>query len=441
MELPALVRTLNSLQTPVALAALRRMMPPRSVVHVGAGNGVSAARLWGAGAVEHLWLFDANPDETEQLTVLASKVAGWDASCVLLADHDSEDGVYYVSSNPSANGRVCADELRALWPNLRSIQTCRMPERRLDGMLDARGAHAFPAPNWIYVDCFPAIPILKGAGRYLDDLDVVWARVVLDEQLSVPAGCSLRELTAFLGPKGFLQVDVTEGLHPAIGDVVFVRDWRLRSQARIQELQSQVLARSRLYDDQVTAAADWQTKFETLLRERDAQAQAATEQAAKVAEIAQARDAQAELAAERQVQLEQAAQAKDAQEKRAKECSAEVHQLEQDAESLRQATVELREELRQARQTANLATKLHMLREADLEELQSRYREATDVQERQHQLMLQLEGKLRIAAQYFHQLQSTTVTPAAIAAAAAPTAKPPRRRTQNRKKTDVTAKE
>ena len=522
------------------------MMPPRSVVHVGAGNGFSAARLWGAAAVEHLWLIDANPDELDQLSAAASKVGGWDAVCVLLGERDSEDGAYYVTSNPSANGRVCADELRTIWPNLRSIQTHRMPERRLDGILDARDASVVPAPNWIYVDCFPAIPILKGAGRYLDDIDVLWARVVLDEKISPPDGSSLRELTAFLGPRGFRQIEVTEGLDPAIGDVIFVRDWRLRFQGQIQELKAQLLQRSRLYDDQakITAeqaakaaelalardaqaelaeerqaqiealaqdrdaqatlaaeqaakaaelalardaqaklAGERKTQIEALAKERDAQAKLAAEQAAKAAELAQGRDAQAELAAERQAQvealaqerdaqatlaaeqaakaadltqardaqaklagerqahLEQATQAKAGQEKLANERWAQIQQLQQDAETLNRSVEDLREELRQARQTANLATKLHALRQADLKDLQSRYREAADFQERQHQLMLQLEGKLRIAAQYFHQLQSSTLAPVAIAAVAPPPAKPTRRRAPSRKKSDATGKE
>jgi len=689
MELRALVPTATSLPIPTSLDALRRIIPPRSVVHVGAGNGFSAARLWGGAAVEHLWLIDANPDERDQLSAATSEVGGWDAACVLLADQDREDGVYYVTSNPSANGRVSAEDLRAIWPNLRSIRTHRTPERRLDGILDARNASALPAPNWIYVDCFPAIPILKGAGRYLEDVDVVWARVVLDERLSPPDGSSLRELVALLSPKGFRQIEVTEGLHPAIGEVLFVRDWRLRFQAQIQELETQIVQRSRLYDDQAKIAADRQTQIDTLAQERDTQAklvaelteqasqldqardaqaqlaaerqtqiemlaqerdvqaklvaelteqasqlgqardaqaqlaverqtqiemlaherdtqakllaeltehasqlgqardaqaqlaaerqtqlealaqerdtqaklagelaqqasqlaqardaqvQLAAEQAAKAAELAQARDVQAKLAAERQAQieklgrerdaqaqlaaerhtqiemlaqerdvqaelmaeqaakaaelaqrrdaqatlaaegqtqidklaqerddlakrvtehaekasqlaqacdaqvklaierqaqLEQALQAKAGQEQIASERFTKIQQLQQEAETANRSIEDLREDLRQARQTANLATKLHVLREADLEDLQSRYREATDVQERQHQLMLQLEGKLRIAAQYFRQLQSGTVPPVALAAVASPPAKPIRRRAASRKKSDA----
>ena len=76
---------------------------------------------------------------------------------------------------------------------------------------------------------------------------------------------------------------------------------------------------------------------------------------------------------------------------------------------------ELKTELTQARQTANLTTKLYALRSADLEDMQSRYKEAVNMQERQHQLMLQLEGKLRVAAQYFHQLQNSALSPVAIA--------------------------
>lgn len=92
---------------------------------------------------------------------------------------------------------------------------------------------------------------------------------------------------------------------------------------------------------------------------------------------------------------------------------AEKTQLEQQHAQLMH---ELKTELTQARQTATLTTKLYALREADLADLQSRYKEAVKMQERQHLLMLQLEGKLRVAAQYFHQLHNNAVSPAAIAA-------------------------
>lgn len=79
--------------------------------------------------------------------------------------------------------------------------------------------------------------------------------------------------------------------------------------------------------------------------------------------------------------------------------------LQQRVDELTKEAGARQEDLRQARQTASLATKLQTLREADLVDLQRRYEAGQAVQSTQHQLLLQLEEKLRVAAQYFHQLQ------------------------------------
>ena len=94
MELRALVPTAASLPIPTTLDALRRIIPPRSVVHVGAGNGFFAARLCGGAAVEHHWLTDAIPNERDQLSAATGQVGGWHAASVRPAGHDSEDWVY-----------------------------------------------------------------------------------------------------------------------------------------------------------------------------------------------------------------------------------------------------------------------------------------------------------------------------------------------------------
>jgi chromosome segregation ATPase len=108
--------------------------------------------------------------------------------------------------------------------------------------------------------------------------------------------------------------------------------------------------------------------------------------------------------------------------------------LQENTEKLNGSVGKLTEEISQARQTANLATKLQMLREADLNDLQARYKEAVNTQEQQHQLMLQLEEKLRLASQYFHQLKGSEVSSVEIAPESISHLKPPPRRSVAKKR-------
>lgn len=68
------------------------------------------------------------------------------------------------------------------------------------------------------------------------------------------------------------------------------------------------------------------------------------------------------------------------------------------------AAAETQEALAQARQATSLSLKLQTLRENDLRVLQQRYRASLQVQERQHQMLVQLGERLGEASRYFQQL-------------------------------------
>ena len=78
---------------PKALDSVLRVIPPRSAVHVGAGDGVAASRLWASTPVEHLLLVDASADAPGQLSAAATKVVGWSAACSFLGEHDGDDAI------------------------------------------------------------------------------------------------------------------------------------------------------------------------------------------------------------------------------------------------------------------------------------------------------------------------------------------------------------
>jgi hypothetical protein len=284
------VATLPSPAARHTLDLMRRIAPPSSVVHVGAGNGVAASRLWQDAAVEHLLLIEADAGKASELSA-ATKILGWSAICALLGERDGRDAAFHVTSNPSANGLVGVDELRAVWPNLRGIGTHTMPECRLERFLDARDPHAFPAPNWIFVDCLPALPILKGAGGYLDNLDVIWARVVLDTQALGIDGSSVAQLTEFVATHGFRPVDVVEGVHPALGDAFFFRDWRGWLEPKLQALANRNGQLAHRCEQGLDLAAKRQREIKELTADRDAQANLADERAAQIEELARQQQA------------------------------------------------------------------------------------------------------------------------------------------------------
>lgn len=84
------------------------------------------------------------------------------------------------------------------------------------------------------------------------------------------------------------------------------------------------------------------------------------------------------------------------------------HLTEQAAASARDEQVtRLEAELAEAREAQALAHKLQALREADLHDLQERYRDVSQRQQAQRELLVQLAQRLTAAQQYFQQLGHT----------------------------------
>jgi FkbM family methyltransferase len=97
--------------------------------------------------------------------------------------------------------------------------------------------------------------------------------------------------------------------------------------------------------------------------------------------------------AEAEVSRDQALQRAQAHEQQAGAANAELHKL--------------RTELAAASRAAALGTKLQMLREADLRDLQQRYEASQEVQARQHDMLMKLGERLSLASNYFHQLAAS----------------------------------
>ena len=315
----------------------RRLCPPVGVIHVSADNGGAAFRRWSDLAIPNVWLFSASPTGGSQLRDLVAKTPGWAAEHVLLGDQEVDSTDFFVTSNPTANGPIAPEYLRPLWPNLRILETLQLLQRRLDRFLDARYAETAAQANWLVIDCLPALPVLEGAGRYLDQMDLISVRVVLDPADQAIDRATLPELADFLVPRGFRQVAITEDINPALGEAVFIRDWRSCGASR-----AAILTQER--DAQVKLTAERQVQLAKVTQERDAQATLAAERQAQLDKLTQERDAQVKLVEERQAQLAKVTQERDAQAKLAAERLTQVEQLTQRTKSQEQEISKLKQQ-------------------------------------------------------------------------------------------------
>ena len=370
---------------------VRNIAPPTSVIHVGAGNGAGAFRLWSDAAVSHVLLVDANPREADRLATATARVEGWRAAQVLLGDQDGQAENYFVMSVAAGSGRVGVDDLRAVWPNLRDVEVHRVQEWRLDTLLDGTDDAALQTPNWIYVDCFPALPVITGAGRYLDGVDVVWARVLLEEYgLAIP-GSSLSDVSDYLGAQGFRAVQVVEGIHPAFGEAVFVRDWKTDLQPEVSRLRGSIADLTRHAQGLAETLAVRDARIGQLNEALEAQTRALAERDAQVAELAGARDAQGQVTGEQQAQIAQLREALETLTKQAEHWEERIAQITRAHD--RQARVV-------AERQMQVATLIHA------REVQARL--STERQARLDELRRQCETATVLASDRLHQIEELT---------------------------------
>jgi hypothetical protein len=171
-------------------------------------------------------------------------------------------------------------------------------------------------------------------------------------------------------------------------------------QAQIEKLMEAKAAveseRGREIETQKEAQMKLEQEMAALIAQKDEQSKMVTDQQAQIEQLMEAKAA-VESECGREIEAQ-----KEAQMKLEQEMAALVNQRDEQGK----LTAQLYDDLRKSGQAASLSLKLQMLREADLKDLQTRYRESRAQEEHQHQLLTKLEERLSTASVYFNQIAS-----------------------------------
>jgi len=322
---------------------LRVIAPISGVMHVGAGDGSDLSRYlqWGTSAV---LVVDADETVVKDLSPMVETRSGWHLVNALLGDRVGEVD-YYLASNPSESAIFPPERLSSIWRNLRTAELRPMNAVTLETLIDGAGLLASQF-NWAFIDCLPPLPILIGSGRYLELLDVIVARVVLDGNLLSIEGTSKADLDRYLQDRGYRCLTYDEERHPAIGKALYLRDWKASLATRLTAMQASVSDQTRLLADRqveldqlrqasemnAVLVAERDELVKLLAREREAheqrqqesrqwadglkeahehQSQLAQDCLQQVAQITLARDEQSRMVAELQQRVETVTRARD----------------------------------------------------------------------------------------------------------------------------------
>ena len=416
---------------------LRSIFPIKALVHVGAGNGQRAKR-YAEWDVPFALLIEAEEGLYKQLATIAQKQKRWSAHNELISDKECEQ-TFFLASNPNEHGVIPPENLTCLWRNLKSKEQRQISTTTIESVLNSHSTMP-DAVNWCVVDCLPALPIIQGAGKFIESLDVIIARAIVKEESCSEIGATKKELDAFLETYGFHSIAWEEERQPSLGSHIYIRDWKDKyriNHAKLEafavekvtlleardhhaklafERQVQLEQITNSYDEQTKHLQELQQKIDTLGRitdeavtqaeKRRIQRDAATRE--KVTLLNSQRQI-VNLAAERQVQLEQLTLSHDEQLKISQELRQQLDVFEKIKEgALKAQHEELTVKIATLAESREEQAKLVAVRQDEISVLKAQIQEGTEIRknlelqitelEQRHQLMnveiLKAEGQI-----------------------------------------------
>lgn len=229
---------MNHLPTPGApsplphlLKALRALLPPQRLVHVGVGQGsgdLASWRQWPE--VPAAILVDA--DHHRMAWASCDNPGRWQVLHATLADTTGLRP-YHRASNPQEDGLVSPEQLKPWWPQLTTLGTDTRLAQTLDELMGMDGDAApvtytrVPSTlgHWLLLDCLPAAQLLRGASALLAHTSVVCARTsqAPTDSAAPLADTGHQALIDLLAPQGFVLLGQTETHHPALGYTIMAR--------------------------------------------------------------------------------------------------------------------------------------------------------------------------------------------------------------------------
>ena len=312
---------------------LRAIFPITAIVHVGVGSGhiLTHYAEWG---VSCALLIEAEETLFQQLASATQMQEGLIAHKALISDKECSK-TFFLASNPNEHGVIKPENFTDLWRNLKTQEERQIDSKTLESVLNSQNTLAAPV-NWCVIDCLPALQVLQGTGKFIEGLEVIITRAILKEERCSEIGASKNELDIFLASQGFYCIALEEERQPALGSLVYIRNWKNKYRVTNVQLEAltgekRTLQESRDHHGKLASERQVQLEQLTLLRDEETTKSQGLQQqleaigklkdeAVKESEelrvqlealtgekrtLQESRDHHGKLASERQVQLEQ----------------------------------------------------------------------------------------------------------------------------------------
>ena len=248
---------------------LRAIFPITAIVHVGVGSGhiLTHYAEWG---VSCALLIEAEETLFQQLASATQMQERLIAHKALISDKECSK-TFFLASNPNEHGVIKPENFTDLWRNLKTQEERQIDSKTLESVLNSQNTLAAPV-NWCVIDCLPALQVLQGTGKFIEGLEVIITRAILKEERCSEIGASKNELDIFLASQGFYCIALEEERQPALGSLVYIRNWKNKyrvTNVQLEALTGEKRTLQESQDHHAKRASERQVQLEQLILSRD----------------------------------------------------------------------------------------------------------------------------------------------------------------------------
>lgn len=225
-------------------ALARALFAPDAVVHLGAGTGQGPLHQWRQWQVPLSLVVDAQENRMAWAKDWVAQGPGHYSKAAAVGV-DGAKASFKIASNPNESGLIDPEALKALWSNLKRIESFDTASVGLDGLLTQTdgGALLKSSKLWLLVDFFCPEAFWAGANDTLHKVCVVVVRQSKTALTGVesPAACDKR-----MAALGFMRAADLESNHPQVTHGVYLRNLTADLQQSLAQCDQEAKAKTEL---------------------------------------------------------------------------------------------------------------------------------------------------------------------------------------------------
>ncbi|MEE9328345.1 MAG: hypothetical protein V3U71_13750 [Cocleimonas sp.] len=167
----------------------------------------------------------------------------------------NENCYYYEASYKVESGLVKPETLQKIWPNISTLKKIKCTTTPLSEALKKEEK----TPNWLLIDCLPALSIIQGLGTFLDNINVIVARSILTDHS--PKKTKENLMTDYLSSLGFNCLATEKEQNLAIGHSLYYKETNFITKVTEEKSKTDLLSKSQKLLEETTETLNEQTEL------------------------------------------------------------------------------------------------------------------------------------------------------------------------------------